>query len=266
MQHGWFLYPYHTGLMSFAVGSILIRLTLSLIILFLDQGRFILTIAMIIALRKMTKEERAQIWEKNALGIAVSITMLAFSCLNYFMPRYFILILPLVVMLFVSVLQARDYSIRHFVIYFLLVIPFQCNFWVFRNDDNMGYLIVVTNMQNSIAELDKITDGKPAKIFAQFPEINALEEPRNGYTINPNYTLTDKYDETVDYVLKSGNEHLIMDEVINNVDYGLDKTIDKIINDPEALKASKIELLYDEKLFYNRQRIFRTNNKSMSKF
>ena len=124
----------------------------------------------------------------------------------------------------------------------------------------MGYLIVVNNMQKSIAELDSITEGKAVKVFAQFPEINALEDPRNGYTTNPNYTLTDKYDESVDYILKSGNEHLIMDEVINNVDYGLDKTIDKIINNSEALKTSKIELLYDEKLFYNRQRIFRTNN------
>lgn len=256
VQKGWVFFPYHTSLLSFSPISILIRLTLGLLILFLDQGRFILTIAAIIAYRKLDKDTRAVIWQKNSLSICIIITMLVFSSLNYFMPRYFILVLPLVLMGHLSILLNRDYKWKHLVIYFLCCLPFQCNFFVFRNDDNMGYLIVVNNMQKSIAKLDEITAGKPVKVFAEFPEINALEEPRNGYTTNPNYILTTTYDETVDYIIKSGNEHLIMDETINNVDYGLDKNVNTVINDPN----SKMDLLYDETLFYNRQRIYKTNN------
>lgn len=256
VQKGWVFFPYHESLISFAPLSLLIRSTLGLLILFLDQGRFLLTFATIIALRRMQQEERAIFWQKNALSICIVITMLVFSSLNYFMPRYFLLVLPLVLLGHLSVLTTRGYTIKHLVIYFLLCLPFQCNFFVFRNDDNMGYLIVVKNMQKSIAKLDEVTAGKQVKVFAEFPEINALEEIRNGYTTNPNYILTTVYDETVDYIIKSGNEHLIMDETINNVDYGLDKNVEGVINDPN----SKMDLLYDETSFYNRQRIYRTNN------
>ena len=256
IQKGWVFFPYHTSLLSFSPLSILIRMTLGLLILFLDQGRFILTIAAVIAYRKLDVTARKEILQKNALSICILVTMLVFSSLNYFMPRYFILVLPLVIMGHLSILLTRGYTWKHLVIYFLCCLPFQCNFFVFRNDDNMGYLIVVHNMQKSIAKLDEITEGKKVKVFAEFPEINALEEIRNGYTTNPNYVLTTKYDETVDYIIKSGNEHLIMDETINNVDYGLDKNVNAVINDPN----SKMDLLYDETLFYNRQRIYKTNN------
>ena len=124
----------------------------------------------------------------------------------------------------------------------------------------MGYLIVVQNMQESIQELDRITEGKEALVFAQFPEINALDFVHNGYTNNPNYRLTTVYSDSVEYILKSGQEYIFMDKLINKVDYNLDPRIDSIVEDAMLSSSSKVELLYDKKHFFNRQRIFKTNN------
>lgn len=259
LQHGWFLYPYHTDFISFSVGQILIRLFLSVAILFFDQGRFILTIAVLIALYKMPKERRILLIQQNSLLIWVVLMMFAFSGINYFMPRYFLLIFPLVLIFFTTIILERAYSIKHLLLFFIATLPFQCSFLVFRNDDDMGYLIVVQNMQKSIAELDKITAGQPAKVLAHFPENNALEDPRNGYTTNPNYTLTDTYDETVHYILKSDNTELISNKTTNNVIDNPEKNIYQVLNNEEALKKYNIELLYQEKLMFNTQRIFKTS-------
>lgn len=260
MQNGWYLYPYHTELISFSILDVLLRLFFSMIVFFLGQGRFLLTIVALFMLKKMTKIERKRLFEKNFLILAVGVAMFGFSCINYYMPRYFLLIMPLFMIAYISVFFTKGYSHKGLAIYFVWTLLFQVNFFFFRNDDNMSYLIVVKSMQKSIAKLDKITKGEKVKIFVQFPEINALEDVRNGYTTNPNYVLTDRYDETVDYILKSENEHMTQDNFINNTDYNLDMTVDEIINNEKALKASKIELIYEGRLFYTRQRLFKTNN------
>jgi len=259
-QNGWFFFPYHTELMSFSVWNVFIRLLISLAVLLLDQGRFVLTFAAIYAYSQLSKADRSAFVEKNALGIAVILVMLAFSCLNYFMPRYYLLIFPLLMLVFVSILEQRTYQVKHLVYFFLFTIPFHSNFFVFRNDDNMGYLIVVHHMQQSIKALDKMTAGKQAKVFANFPELNAIEEPRFGYTTNPNYVATDKYDDSIDYIIKSQNKHLIKEEAINNVVYDTDDSIDYLLNNKEALAKSPVELVYESQFFYNKQWIYKTNN------
>jgi 4-amino-4-deoxy-L-arabinose transferase-like glycosyltransferase len=259
-QCGWYLYPYHTGLVSFSIPSMVLRFLLNMLTLFLDQGRFVLTFAAIIAWRRMSKEEKVVLFNQNFLSLAVILVMLLFSCINYIMARYFLLILPLVLITFLSILDTRGYTFKHLIIYFLMTLPFQFSFLFFRNDEDMGYLIVVENMRKSIAELDKITEGKEVIIFAQFPEINALDFLHNGYTTNPNYKVTTVYSDSVDYIIKSGQESALVDQYINGVDYNLDQSIDSIVYDAMTSSTAKVKLLYDSKLFYNRQRIFKTNN------
>ncbi len=259
-QHGWYLYPYHTSFISFSISSICLRMTMALVLLFLNQGRFILTIIALVALARMGRTARKKLLNQNFLFLAVAINMLGFSSINYLMARYFLLILPLLILSFMSILQKQNYRLRHLLFYFVCTIPFQSNFWVFCNDDNMSYLVVVSSMQKSIAELDRITAGKKAKIFAEFPEINALEDPRNGYTNNPNYILTDKYDETVDYILRSSNKHSTNNQSSLEIINGHIQPIDTIINKLQAYPNTKIKLVYEAELYYNKQRIFKTNN------
>ncbi len=259
-QCGYFLYPYHTNLVSFSLHSLAIRLTLNIVILFLDQGRFLLSFAALLIFYKMTIAQKKLFLKNNMLLLAVCLMMLLFSSINYFMPRYFLLVIPFYLIIVLNLIRQGRYKPKHLIVYFLLCLPFQCNFFIFRNDDNMGYLIVVRNMQESIRELDHITQGKEALVFAQFPEINALDFVHNGYTNNPNYRLTTVYSDSVDYILKSGQEYIFMDKLINKVDYNLDPRIDSIVEDAMRSSTSKVDLLYDKKRFFNRQRIFKTNN------
>ena len=259
-QLGYYLYPYHTNLVSFSLSSVLLRLSLNFIILALDQGRFILTFAAIIAWYKTPKETRRIIFQQNLLLVCVCIMMLLFSSINYFMPRYFLLVIPFYLIILFNILRHRPYNWKHFLLYFMFTLPFQCNFFIFRNDDNMGYLIVVKNIQESVAELDRITEGKEVRVFAQFPEINALDFVHNGYTQNPNYQLTTVYSDSVDYILKSSQEYIFMDKVINKVDYNLDPRIDSIVESVMNGTNTQMQLLYDKKSFFNRQRIIKTNN------
>lgn len=259
-QNGWYLFPYHVGLISFSIPNILVRFLVNIVIVLFDQGRIILTIAFIVAYLKMDKEERKAFFNQHFIFIAVGIMMLLFSSLNYVMPRYLTLLLPLLLASFLSLLAKQRYTFKHLTLFFILTLPFQFSFWIFRQDNDMGYMITVQNMQNSIRELDRVTEGKKAKIYARFPELNAIEYPRDGYTTNPNYEYVDVYDETVDYVLKSDHSHLFVDAFINDIEYVLDNHLDSIINNPEAYKNSGFELIYESKLFYNHQRLYKTNN------
>ena len=259
-QNGWFLFPFHTGLISFGIGDILVRFTLNCVIVLLDQGRFLLLIAVIIAIRKKDKAERKSLLDEHFVFVSLGLMMLAFSSINYVMTRYLVLLLPVLMVSFITILAEQGYTKKLLLIFFFLTLPFQYSFLIFRQDSDMGYLITVQNMKKSIGELDKISQGRKMTIYARFPELNGLEYPRDGYTNNPNYNIVDKYDETVDYILKSDHGHLAVDEFINNVEYVFDNNLDSIIYNPEAYKNSGFELIYESTYFYNHQRLFKTNN------
>ncbi|MDC0231103.1 glycosyltransferase family 39 protein [Aureispira] len=260
LEYGWFLYPFHTSLISFNPVTLFIRFLLNISNLFLDQGRFMLTIALIYSLWKIDKEKRKYLIDKYFLLLSVCFVMIAFSSINYVMTRYLLMILPLVLIFIVAIIKESIFNSKYLVLYFLLTLPFQFSFYTFRQDNDMGYLIVVENMRKSIAELDKLTEGKPAMIWAQFPELNALDFIHDGYVSNPNYVLRTVYSDSIDYILISGREYLKNDKLINDMKYDIENKVDSILNDETAYKNSGFELMYDKTLFYNRQRIFKTNN------
>jgi len=251
-QHGWYLYPYHTGFISFAFTDIWERFFLCAKHLFHDQGRFVLSIAAIITLVKIDKEKRKALLDQNILSIAICLMFFGFSSLNYFMARYQVVIFPLFIISLLSVITVKVESYRYFMIYLAFTLPFHYNASTFRTDENMNYLITVDHLKESIAELDKITDGKPVKVFALFPEIWALIDPRHGYTNNPNYILYDTYNDSCDYILRGSNAPFDANE--------LACPLDSILYNPKALEASKIEQLYSSQHYYSNQRIFKTNN------
>ncbi len=256
-QHGWYLYPYHTGFISFGIADILERFSLGAIHLFTDQGRFMLLILVGIALKKMTKEERVAIFSQNFLPIAVCIMMFGFSSLNYFMARYQVLLFPLLMISILSILYNQGYNYKHFILYFVLTIPFQCNFFKFRTDDNMSYLITVENMKKSVAELDRITQGKAVKVFAIFPEVDALRDPRNGFTSNPNYILYTEFNDSCEYILRGYSHEFDPNAYLH-------APIDTLLYNENALKNSEIEQVFNSQLLYTNQRIFKTNNYKLS--
>jgi 4-amino-4-deoxy-L-arabinose transferase-like glycosyltransferase len=253
-QHGWYLYPYHTGFISFEPEDILGRFLLVAKHLFHDQGRFMLLILMLIDVLKMNKKEFFNLFHINFLTLVLFFMFFSFSSLNYFMARYEVLLLPLLMIFVLSVLRvSQTNNYKHFLLYFILTLPFQYNLSTFSTDDNMNYLITVENMKESIAELDKKTGGKPAAIFAILPEKFALQDPRYGYTNNPNYSLLHNYSDSCDYILRGSHNFYDRKAVLRS-------PIDTILNNKEALDSSSIKEIYSKQLYFSTQRIFKANN------
>lgn len=258
--YGWYLYPFHTSLISFNPGTICIRLLLNFSNLLLDQGRFLLLIAFIYSSWKMGRQSFLKLVNRYFLLLAYIGLMLVFSSLNYVMTRYLLLILPASLLFLILSIEPYFFKARYLITYFMLSLPFQFSFLYFRQDNDMGYLIVVENMKQSIAKLDELTQGKAAMIWAQFPELNALDYRHDGYVSNPNYVLRTVYKDSIDYILISDRDYLETDKLLNNMEYAIENKVDSIINDTTAFGNSGFELVYEKVLFYNRQRIFKTNN------
>ena len=257
-QNGWVLYPFHTGFISFELPTLYERFSIAIIDIFSNQGRFICTIAVALVLMRNSIAQNKQWFNNHFLPIAVCAMMVAFSALNFYMTRYLTIILPLVSILVLSVLHTQRHLLKFILFYFLVCLPISFNYSFFKVDDNMGYLVVVENMKRSFAKLDNITEGKAVKVYARFPDKYALLDPRYGFTSNPNYIVTDQYDESVDYIMKNSNYAL--PEGANRRGYALDTTLFKIKTPETAKKLKNIELLYESQYFYNIQRIFKTNN------
>ena len=258
--YGWYLYPFHTSLISFNPATVLIRFALNFSNLFLDQGRFLLFVAFIYSSWKMGRPAFIKLIDRYFLLLAYIGLMLLFSSLNYVMTRYLLLILPASLLFLIIGIQPYFSKVKYLFAYLILSLPFQFSFLYFRQDNDMGYLIVVENMQQSIAKLDELTKGKPAMIWAQFPELNALDFRHDGYVKNPNYVLRTVYKDSIDYILISDRDYLANDKLVNNMEYQIENKVDSILNDSIAFQNSGFELVYEKVLFFNRQRIFRTNN------
>ncbi|MDC0231102.1 glycosyltransferase family 39 protein [Aureispira] len=256
LQHGWFLYPYHTSLISFNAVDICNRFFLGFKHLFYDQGRIILCIAALLNL--IGNKEKINNSKDGIMFLfgAIMLIFFAFSSLNYFMVRYQLMVLPIMIISAVALINTKHNKISpkiYIPIYFLLTLPYQYSFRTFSTDANMNYLITVENMQKSISKLDSITKGKAVRVFALFPEIWALKDPRYGYTNNPNYILYDQYNDSCDYIIRGSNNLFDEDAFYNG-------KIDSLLFDTQALKASKIEKLYESQLYFSKQSIFKTNN------
>ncbi len=253
LQNGWFLYPYHTGLISFDPQDIASRFFLGIKHLFYDQGRVFIGIAALTAYfrssHKLSTTQRSNFY----LIAAVIGVFFAFSSLNYFMARYQLMVLPLLMILFAAVLKQFPYWLKTKLIVPILLglsLPFHYSFTGFSTDENMNYLITVRNMQQSITALDSISQNKAVKVLALFPEIWALIDPRHGYTTNPNYELYDRYNDSCDYIIRGRNN--LYDE-----DAALHGKIDQLLMDENRLKNSSYKKLYERQYYFSNQSIFK---------
>ncbi|MDC0231101.1 glycosyltransferase family 39 protein [Aureispira] len=255
IQLGWYLYPYHTEFISFEVEDIAKRFLLGAKHLFYDQGRFMILTLILIDVLKMTRKQVTGVLGKNFITLSVLLMFFVFSSLNFFMARYQLIVLPLLMIFTVTFLSIRPNNYKHFLLYIALTIPYLFNYKTFSTDNNMSYQITVQNMQNSIAKLDSICDGEPVRVFAILPEYHALLDPRFGYTTNPNYILYNEYNDSCSYILR-GSHNLYDPNALRN------SPIDTLLNNRAVLNSSAIEQIYNSQLYFSQQKIFCTNNKN----
>ncbi len=250
---GWYLYPYHTGFISFHPADVCSRFFLGFALLFYDQGRFLLSIAAFVIIVKASKGGRREFMTKNMLALFCVLMFFAFSSLNYFMARYQLVIFPLLMISLLSILTKRITKVRYFLIYVLMTLPFHYNFTTFRTDDNMNYLISVESLKKCVAKLDSIINNESVVVFGMFPEVDALIDTRYGYTTNPDYVLVSIYHDTCQYIIRGGNYpygHELFKE----------EPIDSVLYYPDKLNQSPIEQLYEHQHYFSNFRLYKTNN------
>lgn len=271
IQNGWFLYPYHTGFISFEWHYIYKRVIDSFEHLLLDQNRAVLFYFSIYCIITLKKEERQQLLPIHFASISVALMLFIFSAFNYFMSRYQLLIYPIFFVGLVHIFQLRRTHYALYGVYFLVTgLFYHCSYHGFRTDYDMSYWISTHNLQKGIAELDRVTEGKPAKVYAIFPDYFALQDPRYGYTSNPNYELYRTYNDSIDYIFRGRYyayekeahqqkyERLMLADPKQVTNFWM--AMDTLLYDSTALQQSKIQEIYNEQHYFHNARIFKTNN------
>ena len=210
IQNGWFLFPYHTGLISFSPADLISRFYRGSCFLLVLQGRFwfVVLFAAVVIRKRFPRLDPVQKSVFRAFLCFIGV-MILFSTINYHMNRYYLFILPPVVLLFSRLFWSRIFPtpIRRAVFGILLVLstsPFVFVFWRFNTDFDLSYRISLDSLQRSIRYLDDRTAGRdPVKVCARFPAINALRDTRQGYVRDDRYIVSTEMDDYVDFVIEA---------------------------------------------------------------
>ncbi|MEL6653459.1 MAG: hypothetical protein AAFQ87_21900 [Bacteroidota bacterium] len=190
-QNGWFFFPYHTGFISFDLVEMQQKFVLLWNFILEFQGRWAIQIGLGIGLI-------AFLWRKRSLrpkdihswfqlsGIFL-LGMMAFTVINFYMDRYLLSLLPILVLGLGGVIRELwllgkfwRYLIVPICLLPLLFVPHQQG-EDFRYDTDINYRNLLEVQQ---ATCDYLTHNTTLtdSVFAGFPLYYALKDPRYGFT------------------------------------------------------------------------------------
>ncbi|MEM6344619.1 MAG: glycosyltransferase family 39 protein [Bacteroidota bacterium] len=190
-QNGWFFFPYHTGFISFDWVEMQGKFVKLWNFILEYQGRWAIQIGLGIGLI-------AFLWRKRTLnpneihpwfqlsGIFL-LGMMAFTVINFYMDRYLLSLLPILVLglgaaireLFLLGKAWRYLSIAIFLIPLNFIPHHQGE--EFRYDTDINYRSLLSVQQAAVDLM--IQEAQPTdSVFAGFPIYYALKDPRYGFT------------------------------------------------------------------------------------
>ena len=205
-QYGWYFFPLHVDLVSWAPADIIRKLGIAAQWLFIDQGRFFWSIIIVLSglLWLWHKKESSLKIDGFAILIALFFGgIVAFSCLNVYMDRYLISLMPFWACLLASaLLNVRNLvfaAIPMAAIDIILIVYLAISFWAsreyggFRFDVNLNYREIVHVQKEATDYLaENLEEGIP--FYANFPFFNGFLDERYGYI-----ETGKKYAPTVSY-------------------------------------------------------------------
>ena len=187
-QHGWFMFPYHTGFLATSPWAVLDRAAFFFGFAFVGQGRFVwlVVLGLVLGVRQALAP-----W---ALGRPVWVVLacyatavFAFSIMNFPLGRYLLLVMPVLALLVASAaLELRRLRpvVGSAAIAALVLVPLGFQERArFAFDEDMGYRHVVGTQQAVSAHLaTTLAVDAGARIVADFPLDLGLRDPRMGYS------------------------------------------------------------------------------------
>lgn len=205
-QHGWFFFPEHIGLMHFSFSSLLEKSREILFQLFFDQGRWWLSLVMLMALLIFYKQIFKHKGKRIVFVVLVFVLLSTLFCsVNFFVHRYQLYAYPAFILMSIVALEViidRIDSNKWPLIY----LPFLCGVaWLgyshmnnhrYHDTYSMTYLTTIHCVQQCISW----SESHPlvGKVKADFPLEQAMEDKRNGYT-DQHFALIKGWDIKPDY-------------------------------------------------------------------
>jgi len=193
IQNGWFLFPYHTDLMSFAPIEIWARFKQLMVFLFWKQGRFIWPILLMFHWlnfqHKKQKKEDDTVETTFTMGLGLSfgpfslylLGFVAFFALNFLTERYTLLFFPILCILLAEILE-RIGTAAWGIWGILLFLAFtNMNQVDFSYDYDMNYKKVIAIQQETTQFMDA-QNWEEEKMYVAFPIYMCLYDTRMGYT------------------------------------------------------------------------------------
>lgn len=200
MQNGWFLYPLHSGYISFSLSDIYSRICYYLGFLFFRQGRFIWAMLVVMSIGLFTWKEKQVLfcrsaifaflrkleWRISIILVTYILVALTVLMLNFTLARYLLMILPVLCILIacftVYILENVNNKIISAIIILSLFIPlFYLKANYFQYDADLNYLDI-TKAQSTLTSYLNNVAGKNASIISEFPVTQGLTEIRAGYS------------------------------------------------------------------------------------
>jgi 4-amino-4-deoxy-L-arabinose transferase-like glycosyltransferase len=184
-QNGWFVFPLHKDFVDFRWKMVGPELRDFELFVFLEQGRFLLSLAVVAgAVHWFRFRDREPPFGIGWLFVAFSAVFLYFSAANFFMKRYVLCLIPLLVIAAARALwilaRRRDSRLVAALIPILVVQLFFISRGKFNYDYDMSFRRQVIRQRDVVRWLESNIDVE-APIYTLFPVIFALEDPRLGY-------------------------------------------------------------------------------------
>lgn len=208
IQNGWFFFPYHLELISYDWVVIQRKMERFIRFLFVDQGRFLWGVVLLLSIGAIIKKMFSEIEKKWALIVLVSfLGIFVFTCINFYMDRYLFIILgPVVVLLSLVLVRFGVYYKRRYMsVVIAICIAFPALFYYtgdqYNYDVDMSYLSVIEANRMGVKEFRKeIYRGK--KVYANFPMFLTVKDHRLGYVKEGDELigkLSSNFNENYDY-------------------------------------------------------------------
>lgn len=206
IQNGWFFFPYHEELISFAWSQISFKGGEMLEFLFWTQNRWVFLPIAFIGILVFTGIWKTSIPEQQASWVLLSgifvVGMMTFTVVNAYMDRYLLAILPLLCMWAVWVLDCIFGMSLAWIVSGIIILVFLNSSTgdQFRYDVDPGYTKVVQVQQEATAFLvSEVPDS--AQVYANFPLFLSFSDPRSGYISElPSFSLTVRPRDSVDMI------------------------------------------------------------------
>ncbi len=209
VQNGWFLFPYHQSLISFAWPEVSDKIIMSLSFLFIQQGRYVLAGIVWVAILWVVQRGPHSPQQQAARQLMILsgwllLAMLGFSVLNAYMDRYLLFLLALEALAVGATFDAlQRWRANSGWALYVAVLLFLAYHWVpgrFHYDVSMEYREVLKAQQQAT---DYLMEHIPAgdTVYANFPLYSGFTDPRLGFVSRkPDFYYTVRHTDPLNWI------------------------------------------------------------------